>query len=1735
MVKNKHLFCLLAFACLLSQQVFATAASSTWPLTGNSGTPTVSGNVTATTPTAGAGTASFTFGTNFMYGSSYNSGSLDLTAYYEYTMSPTAGNTLTITTLSVDMSVSSSTMSAAFYYSTDGFATSAQAGGNFSVSSSTLTTSSAGGLSIVVPSGSTLTVRVYGWAAGSSGTTFRNANTVFSGSTAVSGATSTLSSSNPAVAAGNVSQNSTHNVIYNFSTAITGANITINTVNFTTATGTYVAADLTQFQLWYSTTNTFASAAQIGSNITTTLGNGAHSFTGLTQVINAATTGYFFITADVTAAATVGHTVIVSAITSANLTFASGTSAGSAFAGGAQTVTAAACVATLPYTENFESAWTTPTTLVTPTCAWSSAGAGNDQWHQESYTTGWSSGSGNTYPSNGANGTSHSARFHTYDAASGTTGDLITPLLDCSAAGAKTMTFWYVNTGGTDQVDVYLSTDGGATWSASLKTLTTVAAWTQYSVTLTNATTSQCKIKFTGTSNFGASDQCIDEINITGGACTPPAMAPTTFASSNVNGSTMTIGWNLNGGTNVLILASSGASVPNTNPTSGTTYTANAAFGSGSSIGNAYVVYDGTGTSLNMTGLSLGTQYNYAIYEYTPGTMCYRTATFLSGNATTTAGCTSPLPYSETFEASWTVANTLPPCTWSSVGAGSDQWHREDYSTGWTFGNAGGYTPLGALSTSHSARFNSYGASNNSTGDLITPNIDFTPAGTKTMTFWYNNPDGSDVLNVYLSTNGGGAYGASLLQVTTTSGWTMYTVNLGASTSTTCKVKFTATSDYGNTDLGIDEVNISVPGCTPPTIQPSGIVFTSTSNVATTVSWTNGDGTNQIVLVQDGGAVSSNPVAGTAYTANTVYGSGTQIGAGNFVVYNGTGTSVTVTGLVAGHTYYFAVYEFNSTGNCYLTTLPLTGNVTTSSTVVSNASDVIAIAASEAASISSLTNTAGPLAIGGGTQVWQFTVRDGGGAADADALPTIVTGLTLSDNGSANQVVDWAASIKSVDLFELTTNTHLAQGVVTTGPNQIVFSGFSYTVPDGSTKNLSVRLSLNCGIGTTGSLSGQEFGLSITNANITVASSATSSQTAPFATINTAAGKNLISVVQTKLAFTIQPVTTSVNTAMAPAVTVAAVDACGNVATGFSGNISLTSTGTLTGTPVSVAAVNGVATFTTLTHTVSGVGLTLNATSGALTTTTSTAFDIIGGGPTYLVDEQFTNTTTDANIPTTTTGFTATAGWISYTSGSFNYGRNPNALKFTGSGTLTSPAFATAPDLLSFWAKAPAANTSSIQVQALEAGVWTTLGASLIDATPNPVVGIPTSPRHYFFTLTANTTQVRFVFTFGGTIYFDDVMVRAAGACSSNPLIESILVNSCEDQEGVNEMMSFSTGNTAVNVSDLIVTVPSVQNGGVSFCTGCAEGFVANAAYIAQINTNSGSTVVYAPPGGVIPAASEVLVFMGANPSYTGFAFGPAGSTFYALFCNNVDGLGRFSNSPGANRYLTIQDHATGCFDEVYYDSHIPISDGELAMFDMSTRALSYVNSGCAGIMPLPVEMLTFTGARMDKSVRLEWSTASETNNDYFTISRARSNGESFVEVGKIKGAGNSSTTRFYMLDDDQAPDAACYYQIVQTDMNGQVHGLRTIMVGPLDQFEVESVFPNPANNQLNVAISQEGDSYIQISIVDLVGKTVFKTEKQMTGRKNTLSLDIAELPAGMYMLMVNGKIKSFQSKFVKQ
>lgn len=337
--------------------------------------------------------------------------------------------------------------------------------------------------------------------------------------------------------------------------------------------------------------------------------------------------------------------------------------------------------------------------------------------------------------------------------------------------------------------------------------------------------------------------------------------------------------------------------------------------------------------------------------------------------------------------------------------------------------------------------------------------------------------------------------------------------------------------------------------------------------------------------------VFANPtVTGSAYSLNPTMPSNVNIpglSSSTFTIRFTPPTAGPFTGSIS-------IVNNDSDENPYV--INFTGNGTGSAS-----SDILNITASESVSFSSTTN--GLIStISDGIEVWRFNLRDGGVTADADVLPTTMTALTISQNIN-DAIGNWNESIEDIVLVNLASNSIVAHGVVTT--NQIQFNGISVVAADNSSVLLGLRLTLKCPLGT-GANDGDDFGFTITSANVTF--DPTGSGKATF-TRTSANSRNVINVVATQLTFTTQPITTGVGSPMSNVV-VTAVDACGNRDTGFTGTVSLTSTGTMTGSPLSIAAVGGVATFSGITHTVVGTDLTLTATAVGLTSESSTLFDI---------------------------------------------------------------------------------------------------------------------------------------------------------------------------------------------------------------------------------------------------------------------------------------------------------------------------------------------------------------------------------------------------------------------------------------------------------------------------------------------------------------------------------------------
>lgn len=163
-------------------------------------------------------------------------------------------------------------------------------------------------------------------------------------------------------------------------------------------------------------------------------------------------------------------------------------------------------------------------------------------------------------------------------------------------------------------------------------------------------------------------------------------------------------------------------------------------------------------------------------------------------------------------------------------------------------------------------------------------------------------------------------------------------------------------------------------------------------------------------------------------------------------------------------------------------------------------------------------------------------------------------------------------------------------------------------------------------------------------------------------------------------------------------------------------------------------------------------------------------------------------------------------------------------------------------------------------------------------------------------------------------------------------------------------------------------------------------------------------------------------------------------------------------------------------------------------------------------ITTLPVEMVGLDAELLGSHVEIVWATASELNNDYFSIERS-TDGMLFSEVGQIEGVGTTQEMNTYSFMDLPEASGTFYYRLRQVDYDGAFSFSSSIAVElTIDEHSLE-IFPNPVTGPLQVR-SADG---INMSIYSLSGQVVYQSNlNQGVG-----VADLSELTPGIYSIEV--------------
>ena len=157
----------------------------------------------------------------------------------------------------------------------------------------------------------------------------------------------------------------------------------------------------------------------------------------------------------------------------------------------------------------------------------------------------------------------------------------------------------------------------------------------------------------------------------------------------------------------------------------------------------------------------------------------------------------------------------------------------------------------------------------------------------------------------------------------------------------------------------------------------------------------------------------------------------------------------------------------------------------------------------------------------------------------------------------------------------------------------------------------------------------------------------------------------------------------------------------------------------------------------------------------------------------------------------------------------------------------------------------------------------------------------------------------------------------------------------------------------------------------------------------------------------------------------------------------------------------------------------------------------------------LPIELISFTAKRAENDIRIDWATASESNNEKFEIERSQ-DGKNFIKVGSKNGRGTTTYTTNYDFTDKQAPQTILYYRLKQTDFDTKFTYTQTIAIDNRREKEGVLVYPNPATELLYFQTENQDQP---IFIYNTSGLLVKKLDTVPS------SLSISDLPTGIYLV----------------
>lgn len=407
----------------------------------------------------------------------------------------------------------------------------------------------------------------------------------------------------------------------------------------------------------------------------------------------------------------------------------------------------------------------------------------------------------------------------------------------------------------------------------------------------------------------------------------------------------------------------------------------------------------------------------------------------------------------------------------------------------------------------------------------------------------------------------------------------------------------------------------------------------------------------------------------------------------------------------------------------------------------------------------------------------------------------------------------------------------------------------------------------------------------------------------------------------------------------------------------------------------------------------------------------------------------------------------------------------------------------------------------------------------------------------FHFNGTAAAQNTGFGTLDGGTTSVSDIIIDNTSTSGTVSLDSDItLTGSITFENGIFQTQATTPGVLTVSSSTTFsgYSASSHIQGPVSFAAFASSKFI-------PIGADNGGTDYYRPVI-VDPVSSTTVIteYTRSDPNtdisntfdtdgtdnpealttsgYFTITFGATGTADIALYFDNTD------DAIAGSTDLIIAKYDNSASEWVGYESSAFGADYLLATVTIDDVADVYFTVASTTTSLLPVELINFGATKEGQQVVLDWSTASELNNDRFEVEQSR-NGWDFGKIGEVDGSGTTSKLQTYSFIHSKPSLGTNYYRLKQVDFDGAYEYSTTIRTTMDDIEGTLQLLQNPIEER-TVRFTYEVSDNPQITVTDIAGKVYQNVNVQRNA--GIYELDISSFPQGTYLLFVGDQVVRF-------